>query len=174
MSYWQLKSIHGDQVMRTKISEQPDADHHLRAGDDEEKLGKFLLWYCKISQGILFIAKLMADGWLWRVCLILQDFPLKVSKTPSRCSRALKSTPLLSGQGKTCRPVHSRWGLQIHCTDKSAFHPLFAFFVSRSLQCPRSYYDLSLCTNPQTAGHLWLGTRIFRQVSRLFMFIQGS
>lgn len=29
MSYWQLKSIHGDQVMRTRISEQPDNAHHM-------------------------------------------------------------------------------------------------------------------------------------------------
>lgn len=41
MSYWQLKSIHGDGVMRTRISAQPDTDHHLRAEDYKEQLGQF-------------------------------------------------------------------------------------------------------------------------------------
>lgn len=41
MSYWQPKSIHGDRVMRTRISEQPDTDHHLRAGDDESSQANF-------------------------------------------------------------------------------------------------------------------------------------
>lgn len=57
MSYWQMKSIHGDWVMRTRISEQPGTDHLLKADDHEEQPANVLLWYCKIGQGISFVAK---------------------------------------------------------------------------------------------------------------------
>lgn len=57
MSYWQLKSIHGNWVTRTRISEQLGTDHLLKASDDEEQPANVLLWYCQICWGILFIAK---------------------------------------------------------------------------------------------------------------------
>lgn len=95
MSYWQLKSIHGDGVMRTRISEQPDTDHYFRADDYEEQPGQFLLWHCKVCEGILPTAKWTAVGWLSTVCIILQDFPLKVSKIWSQRTLSVKPFPEL-------------------------------------------------------------------------------
>lgn len=91
MSYWQLKSIHGDWVMTTRISEQPGTDHLLKAGDDEEQPANVPLWYCKICQGILSTAKTMAVGWLWRILFFWRIL---------FCNIFFSGCPKLSGHGQ--------------------------------------------------------------------------
>lgn len=98
MSYWQLKSVHGDWVMTTRISEQPGTDHLLKAGDDEEQPANVPLWYCKICRGILPAAKtngswLTLKNFIFLKNLILQYFLLGVSKT--QWTWAVKPIPVL-------------------------------------------------------------------------------
>lgn len=78
-------------------------------------------------------------------CWLTLEFVLLCKIFFSRCPNSVsvhmgnEIHPCAIWSAQDLQSVHSFWGLQIYCTDRSPFHPLFAFFVSRSLQSPRSY-----------------------------------
>lgn len=136
MSYWQLKSIHGDGVMRTRISAQPDTDHHLRADDYKEQLGQFC------SDIARFVREYFSLQNEWLLADSLYYFARFSSQGVQNLISAHTVSEILSC---TVGPAQDLWLSLLLWRAAGSLHthacisPLLSIFVSRMLQSPNSH-----------------------------------